>query len=286
MSRKVFQKDQIFDKVLTDHVKNDGRVSLCFSIRGSQAVISGEKRSVEFATDNLDRVTLAELIEAMKSVDQEVERVKEYKTTERVEFPPMDVKFKGQLWTHKKARSYLTTCLNILGFGKGGNKKFQNPDDEPEGWPEEHSFESLGHPSHATLNVANDIITSLMSYHGFNADSHPFEAAEPEPAAKKRKKSKKATTCTVDEELVLDDNDNSFHEESDGESQAKSRRDEKKDEEESNDEDLEFDEILEQEIAHLSECERIRQQNVKEREAAMIAAGILPHSVERRAWKN
>ena len=125
-----------------------------------------------------------------------------------------------------------------------------------------------------------------MSYHGFNADSHPFEAAEPEPAAKKRKKSKKATTCTVDEELVLDDNDNSFHEESDGESQAKRRRDEKKDEEESNDEDLEFDEILEQEIAHLSAWGRIREQNVKEREAAMKAAGILPHSVERRAWKN
>ena len=47
-----------------------------------------------------------------------------------------------------------------------------------------------------------------------------------------------------------------------------------------------MDEILEQEIAHLSEWERIREQNVKEREAAMKAAGILPHSVERRAWKN
>ena len=67
---------------------------------------------------------------------------------------------------------------------------------------------------------------------------------------------------------------------------VKQREEEKKDEEESNDEDLEFDEILEQEIAHLSEWERIREQNVKEREAAMKAAGILPHSVERGAWKN
>ena len=88
MSRKVFRKNQTFDKVLSDHVKKDGQVSLCFSIRGNQTVISGERRSVEFATDNLDKVTLAELLHAMKSVDQEVEGVKEYKTTERVEFPP------------------------------------------------------------------------------------------------------------------------------------------------------------------------------------------------------
>ena len=81
------------------------------------------------------------------------------------------VKFKGQLWTHKMARSYLTTCLNILGFGKGGTKSFQNPDDEPEGWPEEHSFQKLGHPCHANLDVTNDIIISLLSFHGFDADT-------------------------------------------------------------------------------------------------------------------
>ena len=86
-------------------------------------MISGEKRSVQFARENLDKVTLADLLEVMKSVDKEEEEVKEYKTTERVEFPPVDFKFKGQLWTHKKARSYLTTCLNILGFGKGGDQK-------------------------------------------------------------------------------------------------------------------------------------------------------------------
>ena len=203
MSRKVIRKDQTFDKVLTDHVKKDGRVTLCFSIRGNQAVISGEKRSVQFATENVDKVTLVDLLEAMKSVDKEDKDVKEYKTTERVEFPPMDVKFKGQLWTHKKARSYLTTCLNILGFGKGGTKSFQNPDDEPEGWPEEHSFQKLGHPSHATLDVSNDIIISLLSFHGFDADTHPFEAIEPEPAPKKRKKSQKATTFIEDEEQKM-----------------------------------------------------------------------------------
>ena len=46
-----------------------------------------------------------------------------------------------------------------------------------------------------------------MSYHGFNEETHPFEATEPEPAAKKRKKSKKATN--VDEESVVDNNDKS-----------------------------------------------------------------------------
>ena len=280
MSRKVIRKDQTFDKVLTDHVKKDGRVTLCFSIRGNQAVISGEKRSVQFATENVDKVTLVDLLEAMKSVDKEDKDVKEYKTTERVEFPPMDVKFKGQLWTHKKARSYLTTCLNILGFGKGGTKSFQNPDDEPEGWPEEHSFQKLGHPSHATLDVSNDIIISLLSFHGFDADTHPFEAIEPEPAPKKRKKSQKATTFIEDEEQEqeVDPNDNSIHDESEGES--KKRRD---DEESSDDQEL--DDFLEQEIANLSKWEKIREQNIREREAAMKEAGLLPHSKEIRSWK-
>ena len=101
--------------------------------------------------------------------------------------------------TQPKARSYSTTCLNILGFVKGETKNFQNPDDELKGWPEEHSFQKLGHPSHATLDVTNDIIISLLSLHVFDADNHPFEATEPQPAPKKRKKSKRANTFIVDE---------------------------------------------------------------------------------------
>ena len=165
-------------------------------------------------------------------------------------------------------------------MARGGTKSFQNPDDKPEGWPEEHSFQKLGHPSHATLDVSNDIIISLLSFHGFDADTHPFEAIEPEPAPKKRKKSQKATTFIEDEEQEqeVDPNDNSIHDESEGES--KKRRD---DEESSDDQEL--DDFLEQEIANLSKWEKIREQNIREREAAMKEAGLIPHSKEIRSWK-
>ena len=50
MPREHFRKDQTFDKVLTDRVKIIGQVTLCFS--GNQAVISGERKNIQFATDN------------------------------------------------------------------------------------------------------------------------------------------------------------------------------------------------------------------------------------------
>ena len=71
MPREHFRKDQTFDKVLTDRVKIIGQVTLCFSIRGNQAVISGANRAVQCATDNLNNVTLANLLDAMRSDDQE-----------------------------------------------------------------------------------------------------------------------------------------------------------------------------------------------------------------------
>ena len=69
MPREHFRKDQTFDKVLTDRVKIIGQVTLCFS--GNQAVISGERKNIQFATDNLNNVILTDLQDAMKSVDKE-----------------------------------------------------------------------------------------------------------------------------------------------------------------------------------------------------------------------
>ena len=76
------------------------------SVRGSQVVISGEEVSVDLARENLDNMTVLELIQAMKGMEHEGGGLG-YKSTERLEFPPMEVKFKGQLWTAQKARKQL-----------------------------------------------------------------------------------------------------------------------------------------------------------------------------------
>ena len=211
MSRKQIKIDQNFDKLLKDHINKDGRRTLCLSVRGSQVVISGEEVSVDLARENLDNLTVLELIQAMKGMEHEGGGLV-YKSTERLEFPPMEVKFKGQLWTAQKARKQLNMYLNILGFGKTGTKKFTEPADEPAGWPEEHSFETFGHPSYANINVINDVIESLLDYHGFDAKTHTFITKEPEaPPPKKRKRTvAKNNKRTIETEEDLDPNDNSL----------------------------------------------------------------------------
>ena len=125
-TKKEINIDQNFDKTLKDHVSKHHRRNLCLSIRGSQVVLSGKENTVELARENLESMTVADLMEAMKVMenDNDDEEEMRYKSTEKVEFPPMKVKFRGCLWTLQKARDQLSIYLNILGFGKGWTRKF------------------------------------------------------------------------------------------------------------------------------------------------------------------
>ena len=70
-------------------------------------------------------MTVADQMEAIKVLDNDNEEEKmRYKSTAKVEFPPMKVNFGGLLRTLKKARDQLSIYLNILGFGKGWTRKF------------------------------------------------------------------------------------------------------------------------------------------------------------------
>ena len=146
MSKKVLKVDQSFDKLLSEHVTKNGRMTFCITIRGTQAVLSGEKKCVDLASTNLENITLLQIVDAMKEMDEEGGD-KDFKSTEKVDFPPLDVKFKGELWTLQKASRQLSSYLNFLGFGKTGTKKFTEPNDEPDGWPQEHSYETFVPPT-------------------------------------------------------------------------------------------------------------------------------------------
>ena len=191
ISKKSIKADQTFDKVLKEHVVKKNRRTLCISIRGSQAVLSGDAEAVTFAQENMENMTVEELMDIMKNMDSEE---LEFKTTQKVVFPPMFAKFKGRRWTLNRARDQLNIYLNILGFGKGGSRKYKVPTDEPEGWPDEHSFVNFEHPSYAKLNTVNDILESILSFHGSDANNHPSledddeQLAPPEPTPKRIKK--------------------------------------------------------------------------------------------------
>ena len=267
MSRTVIKIDNAFDKFLTDHVTKNGRRTLCLSIRGSQAVLSGEENSVELAMENLENMTVSDLLEAMKLMDHEEEEMR-YKSTEKVKFPAMKVKFKGRLWTLQKARDQLSIYLNILGFGKGGTKKFKVVSDEPDGWPDEQSFEAFEHPSYANMSTVNDIIESLLKYHGFDAKTHPFIVDEPKtpPPKKRKRKEAKKTTFEEDEDDENDANENSFNMNDDNKDQVKKTDNDPK-------------------KRKLCPYEELREKNIEERDLAMRSAGLLPHSKIRKIWE-
>ena len=59
-----------FKGVLKDHVAKKKRRTLCISIRGSQAVFSGDEESVTFAQENMEHMTVEKLLGAMKDMEQ------------------------------------------------------------------------------------------------------------------------------------------------------------------------------------------------------------------------
>ena len=77
----------------------------------------------------------------------------------------MSAKFRGRRWNLHRARDQLNIYLNILGFGKGGSRKYKVPADEPEGWPDEVSFINFEQPSYAKLNTVNTVIESNANDH-------------------------------------------------------------------------------------------------------------------------
>ena len=119
--------DQNFDKMMREYVCKNQRRSICLSLRDGEAVLCGEENSVDLVLENLESMTVGELIEAMKVMDT-IEDPITFKTSKQeneISFPPFAVKFKGRLWTAQKARGALIKILNLLGFGKGGLKSFK-----------------------------------------------------------------------------------------------------------------------------------------------------------------
>jgi hypothetical protein len=254
-TKREIKSDKAFEKTLKDHIVNKSRRTVCLSIRGTQVVFSGEENSVILAKDNMEDMTVADLVQAMKAMDDEPEGLR-YKTTETVVFPPMKVKFKGRRWNIQAAREHLTIYLNILGFGKGGTRKYKEPTDEPDGWPDEHAFVTFEHPAYSKLDMANDIIESLLHHHGIDARSHPYVGQEPKTPPPKTKKRKRKVQEEEEEEEEADPNDNSIRED-----------------------DLVVEEdLLVGEKDDLSEYEKLRERNIAELQQFRAQNGILPHS--------
>ena len=267
LSKKDIKADQTFDKVLKEHVVKKNRKTLSIMIRGSQAVLSGEEEAVKLAHENMENLTVEELLESMTNTESDGDL--KFMTTEKVKFPPMFAQFKGRRWTLGRARDQLLIYLNILGFGKGGSRKYKVAEDELEGWPDEHSFVEFAHPSYAKLSTINDIIESLLCFHGYG-DSietlHIEDEPESPPKANKRRR-------------IIVENQNTLQQE------ANENLEEVEDENENTAEleELENDDEAEVEPA-LSPYEKVREMIIAERNREMELCGLKPHSQVRKEW--
>ena len=136
-------------------------------------MLSGEEDSMVLAKANLEEMTIADLIEAMKGMEKGSD-AQNYIMTEKISFPAIKIKFKGCRWELQAAREQLSIMLNNLGFGKGRTIKLREASHESEGCPDEHSFVAFEHPSYANLTTASEVIEGILSFHGFDAMSYPY----------------------------------------------------------------------------------------------------------------
>ena len=60
-TKKDIVADKVFDKNVKEHVEKKHRNTFCITIRGGQAVFSGDEEAVAFATENMTHMTVEEL---------------------------------------------------------------------------------------------------------------------------------------------------------------------------------------------------------------------------------
>ena len=212
----------------------------------------------------------------MKTMEDENPK---YKTTQQIRFPPMFAKFKGHHWNLERARDQLQIYLNILGFGKGGSRKYRVEADEPEGWPDEHSFVDFLHPSYAKLSVVNDIIESILNFHGYDANTHPSLEDDDEEEQNLEGVGEEPLNQVNQNDSIATENDN------EGDLGLELDDDEEPPAQECNQNVINDGDNHLEVGDELSPYEQMRENNINERKRKMEEAGIVPHSQVMKKWK-
>ena len=89
----------------------------------------------------------------------------EGENNKEVELPKLFAPFKNKNrgWNKEGVQDQATLYLNILGYGKGGEKSFVNTGSKKKAqkenwWPDSVSFSKFAHPSKASMEANEDII--------------------------------------------------------------------------------------------------------------------------------
>ena len=174
MVKKIYSR---LDKGLQKIVETEAQTgsTLLVSVRDGLITCSGSSNIVSFVQDqDLMSLTVHELFHKINY--EESSNI--YDESTALWFPKMKRKFKGPGWNWSIAYQTLKSYFNVLGFKKGGNKHFGNPDDKPSSFPDSIAWESFKHPGSEKIDRINTVIHAILEFHGISADEHHEEEEE------------------------------------------------------------------------------------------------------------
>ena len=158
--------DKMLGKAIEEYVEKSKRTVLVVTEFDQRAEVIVSSRIKKLAKKT-------ELIKALKELfehdDEKDAATDDYilQSDKRFHLPKLAVPFKDaeRGWNNDVVVDQATLYLNILGYGKGGNKslsdtKFKKAE-KPEWWDNDNNFQKYSHPSKAEMKVNEDVIESI-----------------------------------------------------------------------------------------------------------------------------
>ena len=104
-------------------------------------------------------------------------------------------KDKRRGWNKSTARDQAQLFLNLLEYEQGGRKslvttKYKTAE-KPKFWPDSISFDKYDHPSSEGVSANEDLIESILEFHGYNIQTHCHSPKKQQKKKRQTKKKKK-----------------------------------------------------------------------------------------------
>ena len=154
-------------------------LSLNFSVHNRQLIISGSKSLVNLISKSSEMVNQFHYL-MLNNESHEDDFVYETFKPELLPKLTCDM-YDEKSWTGNVPYQNLMIYMQVLGFGRSGNKKYKNEDDKPEGWPSTVSFTDSVHPSYLSKDAITQVIEGLLKHRNINPRTYFLETAPQNP---------------------------------------------------------------------------------------------------------
>ena len=202
--------EKIFDKAIEDFgEKNKRNILVVKEFDGRAEVIC----SSSIARKLEKRPEFVKELQKLLEDDTETTDDDDYNlvSNKRLHLPKLSIPFKDTKrgWNIEVARENATLYLNILGYGIGGSKSLvtrkNKTSEKPEWWDDANNFDKFTHPSKSKLNVNEDVIASILKYHGYDPETHCLTPPIKENIRQNKSKKKRLGDSILEEDPAIVD---------------------------------------------------------------------------------